>query len=188
MIFIIALVVVVAFGGAFILGRAGAANASTPTISVPQGDSSSKDCDQNCIEWDNARSMSCNAKNDEAAARAMADSIRAQLAVAIGTAATLGAAAAATFVAAAAATATIFGIPAGIVLTGIAIGLAATAAAALLLAAGFTGALTAADSDLVAKTRARAAWDAEVARLRALINANCPPDKANACLSRPGPC
>ncbi|WP_447726201.1 hypothetical protein [Sphingomonas koreensis] len=48
--------------------------------------------------------------------------------------------------------------------------------------------LTAADDDLLAKIRVRQAWDAEVVRLRAAILSACPPETANAVLSRPGPC
>src|ERR1051325_11677920 len=99
MVVIIALAIAAAIAGAFILGRAATTNASSPTIAAPKSGDSSTDCDKNCIDWDNARSINCNAKNDEAAARALADGIRAQLAVAIATAAGLGTAAAATFVA-----------------------------------------------------------------------------------------
>lgn len=188
MVVVIVLVIVAALAGAFILGRAGSSNASPPTIAPPADGSSTSDCDQACVAWDNARQTACNAKSDEAAARAQIDGIRSQLNTAIAAAVSLGVAAAATFAAAAAATATFFGIPAGLVLLGIAIGLAVAAGAALLLVTAWTGALTAADSDLAAKTSARNLWEAEVARLRAQVNANCPQEKASACLNRPSPC
>lgn len=188
MVVIIALMIVVAVAGAFIIGRAAGSNGSSPTVPAPNRDGGSSECDKVGAEWDNARQMACNAKSDEAAARNRVENARSQLAVAIATAVSLGTAAAATFVAAAAATATIFGIPAGIVLTGIAIGLVAAAAAATLLVIAWTGALTAADDDLAQKSRARNQWETEVARLRAAINANCPPEKANSFLGRPGPC
>ncbi|MGH6785532.1 MAG: hypothetical protein ACREBO_01775 [Novosphingobium sp.] len=180
--------VVIAIAGGFILGRAAGTNDSPPTISLPADGSSAKDCDAACVAWDNARQMACNAKNDEAAARARADGLRGQVVAALATAVSLATAAAATFVAAAAAAGTIFGLPAAAVLTGIAVGLAISAAVAFLIADGFVGAMTAAEADASAKTSARQTWDAEVARLRALVNSQCPPDKANACLSRASPC
>ncbi len=189
MVVIIALVIIAAFVGAAVIGRAAGQTGSPPTISAPPKDpTGGNSCESACSEWDNARQQSCNAQRDEAGARSRADGVRGQVAAATATAVSLGTAAAVAFAAAAAAAGTIFGLPAAAVLTGIAIGLAAAAAAALLTVVAFTAALTAAEDDLLAKTRVRQGWDAEVARLRALINTQCPPEKANACLSRPNPC
>lgn len=188
MIVIIVIMVVIAVAGGFVLGRAAGTNGSPKTVSLPSTDVAAADCDQACVAWDNARQMACNAKNDETAARNRADGLRGQVVAAAATAVGLTTAAAATFVAAAAAAGTIFGLPASAVLTAIAIGLAIAAAAATLILDGYTGALTAAEEDAATKASARQAWDAEVARLRALVNSQCPPDKANACLSRPGTC
>ena len=81
-----------------------------------------------------------------------------------------------------------FGIPAGIVLTGVAIGLTVAAAAALLVLVGLTASLTAADDDLLLKIRNRQDWDNRAGDLRAAINRTCSIERAEAALARPGPC
>jgi len=177
----------VAIVGAAILGREFGRTRLPPTQDGP--DRSKPDgCEDASKHWDQARQMACNAKRDQDAAHLIASDLRAQVIAATAVQIALTVAAVVTYAAAAAATATIFGIPAGIVLTGIAIGLTVAAAAALLVVIGLTASLTAADDDLLAKIRVRQAWDAEVARLRAAILSACAPETANAVLSRPGPC
>ena len=188
MIIVLVLMVIVAIAGAAILGAAAARRDTPTTISLPSDGSTTKDCDQACVEWDNARSQACIAKNDVEDARNRADGLR-NLVIATGvTAFGLAGAAAAAFAAAAVATATFFGIPAGIVLAGIGTGLAIAAAAAFLVLDAYTAALIVAENDVRDKSSARHNWDVEVARLHALVNRNCPPDKANACLNRPSTC
>jgi hypothetical protein len=173
--------------GAAVLGREFGRTRLPPTQSGPDG-SKPDGCEDASKQWDAARQMACNAKRDQDAAQLIAADLRAQVIAATAVHVALVIAAAVTYAAAAAAIATIFGIPAGLVLTGVAIGLTVAAAAALLVVIGLTGSLTAADDDLLAKIRVRQAWDAEVARLRAAILSACPPETANAVLARPGPC
>lgn len=182
--FLVAFVLVVAFSvGVAISNGASPANGPSPE-KAPDGE----DCKAACIRWDNARQSLCNAKSDESASVIRSESARVRFAVALATATALAVAAAATYAAAAAATATIFGIPAGIVLTGIAIGLTAAAAAASLAAAGIAGELAVADDDVGRKASVRRLWEMEVSNARMAVNQNCPPAEANACLGRPSPC
>lgn len=174
--------------GAAILGREFGKSRLPPTQDGPGKGSAADGCDAVAAAWDNARQMSCNAHRDEDSAHRLANELRTQVIAATAVQVALTIAAIATFAAAAAATATVFGIPAGLVLTGVAIGLTVAAATALLVVIGLTASLTAADDDVLAKTRVRQAWDAETARLRASVISACPPEKANATLSRPGPC
>lgn len=173
--------------GAAVLGREFGRTRLPPTQDGPGG-SKPDGCEDASKQWDAARQMACNAKRDQDAAHLIAADLRAQVIAATAVHVALVIAAVATFAAAAAAIATVFGIPAGLILTGVAIGLTVAAAAALLVVVGLTGSLTAADDDLLAKIRVRQAWDTEVARLRAAILSACPPETANAVLSRPGPC
>lgn len=184
----VVILIVVAVVIFFFIGLAsgGAQNPASLGLPVkPSGDSSCKDA---CTRWDNARQMQCNAKADEAAARARADGIRGLMLGFLAAATSLTIAGAAALAAAAAATATIFGIPAGIVLTGVAIGLFVLAAAATASAAVFAGQLVSAEADVGAKSAIRRAWDTEVAAARADVNAKCPADEANHCLSRAPAC
>lgn len=182
--FLVAFVLVVAFG----LGVA-AANGKTPANGAsPESPRDGADCKAACARWDNARQSLCNAKSDEAAAVVRSEGARARFLAALASATSLGVAAAATFAAAAAATATIFGIPAGIVLTGVAVGLTIAAAAATAAAAVIAGELAVADDDVGRKGNVRRQWEREVADARMAVNQSCPPAEANACLSRTAPC
>lgn len=131
---IIILVVVVALI-AFFIGIATGSARNPPSIERPGAPPGDANCKDACTRWDNARQAQCNAKADEAAARSRADGIRGQMLAFVAAATSLTIAGAAALAAAAAATATIFGIPAGVVLTGVAIGLFALAAAAAASAA-----------------------------------------------------
>lgn len=184
--FIVALIVTV---GVLIYARGYNEGSGSNPRTVPGPRSSdSADCKQACVAWDNARQMLCAAKDDEAAARSRADGIRGQLVAAITAAVSLGVAAAATAVAATAATASVFGIPAAVILWGIAIGLAAASAVAWAAAAYLGGELTAAEANVAAKASARQDWDSAVAGIRAAVNRLCTEAEANACLSRTAPC
>lgn len=183
---IVAIVVVVVVG-LYLIGVATGNGNSPPTISLPSG-GRSDDCQSACAAWDNARQMQCSARADEAAAKSRADGIRNAMLASLAAAVALGAAAAATFAAAAAASATILGIPAAALLTGIAIGLAIAAAAALSAALVLAGQLTAAEADLAEKASARQTWDAAVVSARDTVNKVCSMEEANACLSRTAPC
>jgi hypothetical protein len=187
MVALIGVIVVDVVGGLYAAGYATGNANSPPTVSLPSG-GRTDDCQAACVAWDNARQMQCGARADEAAAKSRADGIRGMLVAAIAAAAALAAAAAATFVAAAAATATFFGIPAGIVLTGIAIGLSIAAATAAGAAIVLAGQLTAAEADLAEKASARQTWDAAVTTARDNVNKVCSVEQANACLSRTAPC
>jgi len=179
--------IVVILGTVFIAGiRFGDGN-KPATVALP-GETSVEGCAQACVAWDNARQMECNAKADEASARSQADAIRTQMLAFIAAAVSLGIAGAATLAAAGAATATFFGIPLGIVLTGIAIGLFVASAAALLYADFLAGQLVSAEADATKKAAARSAWSAAVTNARAQVNMKCNSAEANACLSRTAPC
>ncbi len=184
---IITVLIVGALVGLYFGGRAIGDGANPPTITLPR-ESSAADCKQACTEWDNARQMQCNAKADEEAARNRADGIRNELLAVLAAAVALAVSGAATLAAAAAATATIFGIPAGIVLTGIGIGLLIAAAAAFALADVLMGELGSAESDVANKAAARNAWDKAVADARNKVNSKCTLDEANSCLGRAAPC
>jgi len=162
--------------------------AANPPTDVPKQRDAAVDCAQACTDWDNARQRQCGARSDEAAARSRADGIRNMMLAAIAAAVSLSVAGAATLVAAGVATATYFGIPAGIVLTAIAVALFVLAAAAFVAADVLAGQLAAAEADAAAKARARQEWDTAVAVARAAVNASCPTAEANACLSRQAPC
>lgn len=185
---VVVILVVVGVAIAFLIGLGTGSSLNPPSVERPGEPKADANCADACARWDNARQMQCNAKSDEAAARSRADGIRGQMLATLAAATTLAVAGAAALAAAAAATATIFGIPAGIVLTGVAIGLFVLAAAALAAAAIFTGQLVAAESDVNDKAATRRAWDTEVANARSAVNASCPIDAANACLSRAPPC
>lgn len=186
---VITIIVVVVLAGLVAtgvgIGRAG----SPPTISLPPADTpSAADCAQACAAWDNARQMECNAKADETAARNRADALRGQMLASIAAAVALSAAGVAALVGATAATATLFGIPLGIYLMGIAVGLFVAAAVAAAAAALFAGQLIAAEQDATSKSAARSAWATTVANARNQVNSKCPLAEANACLSRSAPC
>ena len=182
--FLVVFVLVVAFSVGVAIANGGSpANGQSPGR-TPDGE----DCKAACARWDNARQSLCNTKSDEAAAVVRAEGARARFAAALASATSLAIAAAAAFAAAAAATATIFGIPAGVVLTGIAIGLTAAASAASLAAAAIAGELAVADDDVGRKASVRRQWEMEVSNARMAVNQNCPPAEANACLGRPSPC
>lgn len=185
---LIVIAVVVVVGGLVVLGFFTGRAQNPPTVASPGGASADGNCRQACARWDTARQMQCNSRADEAAARSRADAIRNQMLAFIAAATSLTIAGAATLVAAAAATATFFGIPAGIALTAVAIGLFVLAAAATASAAYFAGQLVAAEADVGSKAAARQAWDTEVASARAEVNARCSPEEANACLTRTAPC
>jgi hypothetical protein len=180
-------IIFVAAVGLFVLGNK-TGNAANPPTVLPRHTDGPGDCNQACIAWDNARQMQCGARADEVAARSRADGIRNAMIAALAAAVSLSVAGAATIAAAAAATATFFGIPAGIILTGIAIGLFVLAAAATAAALVLAGQLGAAEGDAAEKAMARQLWDAAVATARADVNRLCTTAEANACLSRPAPC
>lgn len=188
MIIVVVVLVVLALFTAGSIGVAVANGNSPPLRDGPGKPPDGEDCKSACIRWDNARQSQCNAASDLALAMSRSEGARGRFAAALASATSLGIAAAATYVAAAAATATIFGIPAGIVLTGIAIGLTVAASAATLAAAVIAGELAVADDDVARKGSAKRAWDDEVANARKAVNANCPAAEANTCLSRTGPC
>ena len=173
--------------GAAVLGRAFGSSRLPPAQDGPGG-SKPEGCEGAIKAWDDARQKACNAKREQDAAQILAADLRGQVVAATAAHVALVVAAVITYAAAAAATATIFGIPAGIVLTGIAIGLTVAAAAALLVLVGLTASLTAADDDLLKKIGNRQAWDNDVTRLRAAINGACSTDRAEAALSRPALC
>ncbi len=170
------------------LGRGFGSSGLPPTIDGPVKGDGKGGCEEAAAKWDEARQNVCNAKSDEEAAFRLAGDVRGQVVAATATHLALVVAAIATYAAAAAATATVFGIPAGIVLTGVAIGLTVAAAAALLVLIALTAALTAADEDLREKVRARHDWEAKVAAERERIKRECSEERAQAVLSRPGPC
>lgn len=178
---------VLAIVGAAVLGREFGRTRLPPAQDGPSA-SKPEGCENSIKEWDDARQKACNAKREQDAAQILATDLRGQVVAATAVHVALVIAAVATYAAAAAATATIFGIPAGIVLTGVAIGLTVAAAAALLVLVGLTASLTAADDDLLLKIRNRQDWDNRVADLRAAINRTCPIERADAALARPGPC
>lgn len=182
------ILVVVGIVIAFLIGAGTGSSLNPPSVGRPGDPKPDANCADACARWDNARQVQCSAKADEAAARSRADGIRGEMFAALAAGTALAAAGAAALAAAAVATATIFGIPAGIVLTGVAIGLFALAAAALVAATIFAGQLVAAESDVNSKAAARRTWDAEVASARQAVNATCPIDSANACLARAAPC
>lgn len=186
---ILGIVAVVVIVGAtlFGLGVKSGTNGNPKTVAPPDRPSI-QTCQEACAAWDNARQMQCNAKADEDAARARADSIRTEMLAFIAAAISLAAGAAATLVAAGVATATFFGIPLGVILTGIAIGLAVASGVASAAADVLAGQLVAAETDYGAKANARRGWDTEVANDRGQINLLCSIDEANACLSRSTPC
>jgi hypothetical protein len=173
--------------GAAILGREFGRTRLPPAQDGPGG-SKPEGCENSIKEWDDARQKACNAKREQDAAQILAADLRGQVVAATAVHVALVIAAVATYAAAAAATATVFGIPAGIVLTGVAIGLTVAAAAALLVLVALTASLTAADDDLLRKIRNRQDWDNRVGDLRAAINRTCPIERAEAALARPGPC
>lgn len=188
MVVIFALGAIFLIVGAAVLGRGFGSSRLPPTIEGPVKGSGEGGCENAAAEWDKARQNACNAKSDEAAAHRHAADLRGQVAAATAAHLALVVAAIATYAAAAAATATVFGIPAGIVLTGVAIGLTVAAAAALLVLIGLTAALTAADDDLRDKMLARQQWEGKAAAERERINRECPPERAQEVLSRPSPC
>ena len=124
--------------GAAVLGREFGRTRLPPTQNGPHG-SKPGGCEDASKQWDAARQMACNAKRDQDAAHLIAADLRAQVIAATAVHVALVIAAVATFAAAAAAIATVFGIPAGLILTGVAIGLTVAAAAALLVVVGLTG-------------------------------------------------
>jgi len=174
--------------GLFFVGVGVGSAQNPPTVALPGDAPSELSCQSACSRWDNARQMLCGAKADEIAAKNRADGIRTSMLAFIATAVALTGAGVTALIAAAAATATFFGIPAGIVLTGVAIALFALAAAATAAAAVFAGELVVAEADAARKADARQKWDAEVALARSEVNAKCPVEQANACLSRAAPC
>jgi hypothetical protein len=188
---IIVIVAVVVLVGLAVAGYATGKAGSPPTISLPGDGTSGAGCPEACARWDNARQMQCNARADEAAARSRADAIRGQMlsflaaAVSLLTAGALALAAVGTLAGSAI---TIFTIPLIVYLAGIAIGFLTAGAAAAAAAAVFAGQLIAAEQDASAKSAARAAWDAEVAKARNEVNMKCSLEEANACLGRPAPC
>lgn len=184
----VVILVVVVLVIAFLFGVSTASSLNPPSLGQPGDPKADASCAEACARWDNARQMQCSAKADEAGGRSRADGIRGEMFAALAAATAFAAAAVAALVAAAAATATIFGIPAGIVLTGVAIGLFAASATALAAAAVFAGQLVSAESDVNTKVATRRAWDGEVAAARQAVNSSCPIDAANACLSRAAPC
>lgn len=185
---IIGLGVIFAIVATAVLGRGFGRSGLPPAIDGPVKGAAEGDCDTAGAKWDEARQNVCRAKGDEDAAFRLADQMRAQVVAATAAHLALVIAAAATYVAAAAATATFFGIPAGIVLTAIAVGLTVAAAAALLVLTGLSGALTAADDDVRAKIRLRQDWEAARENWRKRIMDQCPAEKRDAWLSLPGPC
>lgn len=185
---LIAIGVAAVIGGLVIIGFFIGKGQNTATVAPPGTPPGDTNCKDACARWDAARQAQCNAKTEEAAARGRADAIRNQMLAYTAAATSLTIAGAATLVAATAATATFFGIPAGIVLTAVAIGLFVLAAAATAAAAVFAGQLINAEAEVGTKSAARQAWDNEVAAARAAINAQCPIAEANACLSRTAPC
>ena len=187
MIIGIIILIAVVVGGVFVSGLQVGAGGSPKTITLPDG-TAGDNCAQACIAWDNARQMECIAKADEASARSRADALRTQMLAFMATAVSLGIAGGVALAAAGAATATIFGIPLGIILTGIAVALFVLAAAAFLYADFLAGQLVSAEADATRKSNARSAWSTAVAAARAQVNAKCSAAEANACLSRTAPC
>jgi hypothetical protein len=179
--------IVLAAGLLFYWGSSKGSGDSPPTIPRPTG-TDSNDCRQACSAWDNARQMLCAAKADEAAARSRADGIRGQVAAATASAVSLGVGGAAAAAAATTATATFYGIPAGVVLWGIAIALFIASAAAWAAVAQLAGQLTAAEADVGVKASTRQSWDKAVVDARAAVNSLCTEAEANACLSRTAAC
>lgn len=182
--------VVVVFGlvvGIYMAGQAAGRRDNPPTVSEPSPAPTAA-CDAACKAWDFARQMQCSANADEAAARSRADGIRNEALGVLAGAFLLAGAGAGLVAAAGAATATVFGIPAGVLLMAAAIAMFAAAAAAFSLADFLFGQLAAAERDVADKAAIRQAWDAETVRTRNEVNANCTIDQANACLSRSAPC
>lgn len=169
------------------VGRGKGSGDSPPTRFPPEWEQPSN-CQEAAVAWDNARQLQCAAIADEAAARARAEAIRGQLHAAIAAGISLAAAAAGAAAAAAAATATIFGIPAGIVLWGVAAALGAASLGAFAAADFLGGMLAAAETDVAVKAAARREWDSMVAAGRAAINEACSQDQANNILGRTAPC
>lgn len=180
-------VIVVVYGIIYGVGVA-MGSANNPPTRGPGATKPSNTCADACAAWDNARQGLCNAWSDEEAARSRADAIRTQMIAMFALAAALAGVAAGLAAAASATAATIFGIPAAIVLATAAVAMGALAAAALAGAALLAGQLTAAELDHSSKSRARANWETGVSDMRAEVNRLCSQEEANACLSRASPC
>jgi hypothetical protein len=189
MVSLIIIGVIVGVGSAFYFyGRSIGEKGNPRTIEAPGESSKSSDCAEACAKFDNARQMQCIAKADEAAAKSRVEAIRRDELAAIGTATSFTIAAGVALTAAITTTATIFGIPAGLVLFAVAASLFSLAAAAFAFALNFAGQLAIAKDDAAIKTARRQAWDAEVASARKAVHNSCTTTEANNCLSIPSPC
>lgn len=173
MVVVIVLVVLAALVLPFIGGHITQSN-RTPKDTPVGTPSDSSDCGVLCAEWDQRRLERCQAEAAAAAAQRTVDNLRSDLAIATGVAIVLAASAAAATL-----------IP--VIGYAVAAVLAVAAGAALLAAEFILGELAAAGSFLThAEQLAAAARQAE-ADARTRLVQTCG-DKANACLSRPGPC